>query len=882
MERRLYRALLRLLPPDMREEFGPDMEQLFHDRVLEVRARSLEHGGLWASAVADVVWQAVREWATLTGRGVVLLIEEGTRMDGWIQDLSFAVRTLLRRPGFTLAAVATLALGIGATTSMFTVVHAVLLEPLPYPDSRDLVVVWTVNTEHGTRARSVDHPDIRAWQDQMPGITLAGYAGTRPTLTNLGEAEVIYGARVTDGLLPVFGLKPALGRDILRSDDSPEATRVVVVSHRFWTERLARDPEVLGRAVTLNGEPWEVVGVAPPEFDFPEGAELWLPRRHQTEGCGHGCRIMAAVGRVAPGTTLAGAEERFRGVNAGLAEAFPKAHRDDHSELQRLVDYEVADVRTGLWVLLGAVAMVLLIACANVANLMLVRGGQRRDEIAVRAALGASRARVVRQLLTESIVLASFSGIVAVGLAFWGTEVLMSLAPDTLPRQDGVRLDVTGLAFAGLLIFVVTALFGAVPARQLSRHSLADSMGSGRRTSGRSGAGASHSLLLVGEVALSLSLLVGAGLLFRTFQEIRAVDLGFATESVERFRISAPESRYDSLSGPRFFGELEARLSRIPGAEAVGMGFGVPMSSGSISTSVSFLDRAELPPPDRPNLAVRPSSPGYLEVSGTPLVRGRWFTFDDAYGAEPVVVINKTAADLYYPDTDPIGRRVRADISWGFEDEPGRTIVGIVGDVRARSATAEPMPALYVPNAQFAAGSMYVSMRLADGVESLMPDTRSAIAAMDPELAITNVDRIEAVIDRELAPNRFYATLLAAFSLLALVLAAVGLYGVVAYIVTRRTREIGIRIALGAASEDVVGLVLRQGVRPAMAGIAVGLIVAAAGSEVLSSLLYGVTPHDPLTLVGVTSILCLVVLTATLIPARHASRIPPSSALRSE
>jgi predicted permease len=878
----LYRLLLRLFPAEFRRAFGPDMEQLFRDRLRETAGRPGARLRLWALAVLDASAQAAVEWSARFGRTVGITIREGTSMEGWIQDLRFAARTLSRRPRFTTAAVVTLALGIGANVSIFSVVNGVLLRPLPYPDADRLVVLETVNDERGTRGTAVDHPDVRVWQEQVPDFRVAGYAPSSITLTELGEPEAIDAVRVTDGLLTLLDYPPLLGRDLRASDDVPDGPRVAVVSHAFWSERLGRDSGALGRMVTLDGDSWEIVGVAPADFDYPSGADVWLPRRHQAEGCGHGCRVMRAIGKLDAGMSLEAAQARFDAVSANLAADFPDEHMYLRTELRPLLDYEVADVRSGLWVLLGSVAMVLLIACANVANLMLARAGDRRGEVALRATLGAGRARIARQLLTESALLAAVAGVLGIALSAWGTGALVALAPDDLPRLDDVGLDVTALGFGIVLVIVVTGLFGVIPAAQLTRQSLGEAMGGVQRATQGKRAGTSRSLLLVGEVALSLSLLLGAGLLFRTLVAIRAVDLGFAIENVERFRISIPDSRYDSLGGVRFFDELESRLTALPGVEAAGTGFGVPLASGNIGTSVIFLDRPPVPEPDQPSLAIRPSSPGYLDAAGITLVRGRWFTSADRHRTEGVAVINQATTDLYYPDVDPIGRRLELSVSWSFGDDPERTVVGIVGDVRGAGATAPPEPAVYIPNAQFGMDAMFVYMKLGQGVASVMPDARKVLSELDPALAVRNVERIETVVVREHASAVFYVTLLSAFSLLALVLAAVGLYGVVSYVVSRRTREIGIRMALGAASDDVVGMVLSQGARPALLGIVLGLAASALGERLLGSLLYGVAPYDPLTLLTATGLLGLVVLAAIILPARRAARIPAASALRTD
>lgn len=878
----LYRLSLRLLPAELRREFGGDMVQLFQDRLAETNGRGRGRSTIMAQALMDVAWQAIQAWSRRIVEGTTTMTREVMNVDGWMRDLSFGLRTLRRRPGFSVAAVVTLALGIGATVAIFTVVDGVLLSPLPYPDSHALFEVRRVDAEGGRRGEIVDHPDVRTWQDGVDGIRIAGYAGARPTLTGLGRPEVLSGARVTDGLMGVLGVTPALGRDLRREDDVPDGPRVVVVSNRFWTERLGRDPDVLGRSVTLDGEPWEIVGVAPSGFDFPNAADLWLPRRHDPEGCGHGCRVLRAVGRLDPGTSLETAEARFASTSSALAQAFPDEHRYETHELRRLIDAEVADVRVGLWVLLGAVTMVLLIACANVANLMLARGESRRGEVALRASLGASRTRIVRQLLTESLLLSTLAGLLGFGLALWGTDVLLSMAPEALPRLDEVGVDATVMGFTALVVLLVTALFGLMPARELTSGSLSRGLGRGSRSSGGRQAGTFRSLLLVGEIALSLSLLVGAGLLLRTLGETRAVEMGFRTEGVERFRLTIPESRYDSLGVPRFFEELERELAALPEVESAGLGFGVPLSSGNINTSFQLLDRPEAPPAERESISLRPVTPGYLRAAGIPLVRGRWFENEDRRSVAPVAVINQAAVDRWFPDSEPLGTRIRIDSSWGFEEEPERTIVGVVGNVRRRSPTREPEPALYLPNAQFALNSLYATLHLGPGVESAMPGVRATLARLDPDLAITNVHRLDEVVDAELAPTRFYLGLLAIFSVLAVVLAAVGLYGVVSFLVGRRTREIGIRIALGATSEEVVTMVARESVRAAVGGMVLGVVVSLLGVRMLRSLLYGVSPYDPLTMTVVTAILSLVVAAATILPARRASRVAPATTLREE
>jgi predicted permease len=438
------------------------------------------------------------------------------------------------------------------------------------------------------------------------------------------------------------------------------------------------------------------------------------------------------------------------------------------------------------------------------------------------------------------------------------------------------------VGFTILLVLLVTTMFGLLPAAQLSNEALREGVASGTRSGGRRRSGSSRSVLVAGEVALSLALLLGAGLLFRTLVEIRRVDLGFAVEGSERFRISIPESRYDSLGVVRFLDDVEDRLGAIPGIAAVGSGFGVPLGAGSISANLQLLDRPAVDPADRPEIAVRPASPGFLEATGTPVLAGRWINDGDTYGATAVGVINQAAARQYYADVDPLGRQMQVATNWAFEDRRPLTIIGVVGDVRGQAATDEPDPAVYLSNAQFGASNVYVWIRLTPGVSTVMPEVRTALGELDSDLAITDVTTVEQIVAAEQDAPRFYLLLLTVFSALALALSVIGLYGVVAYSVAQRTREIGIRIALGAEADRVVGMVLGQSVRPIAAGIVLGLMLSLAGARVLESLLFGVQPSDPVTIVLVTSFLIVVSVAATMLPASRAARIEAASALRSE
>jgi putative ABC transport system permease protein len=871
----LYRAVLRLFPGDFRRDFGADAAALFERRAQDLEGRPLARTRFVAGALADALAGALAEWSrTAVDRAGTSTWEVGVQ--GWTHDLRAAARALGRRPAFALTAGATLALGMAAAIAMFSVVDGVLLRPLPYPDSDRLAVIWKVNQRQDSRSPNVDHPDVRAW-NTVDGLHVVGYSSQRPTLSGLGPVRVVEAATVTGHVLGVFGLEPVLGRDLAPTDDVPDGPRVAVVSHAFWQDELGGERDVLGTALTLNGEPWQIVGVAPGGFDFPDGTRIWLPRRHQAEGCGHGCNLMRTVVRLpADAERRALVEQRVARLDQEFAREFPDAHGDVVTELQGMHEHEVADVEDALWMLFAAVGMVLLIACANVANLLLVRASERADETAIRWTLGAGRGRLLRQFLSEALLLTAASGTVAVLLAGSALAILPALAPAELPRLDAVGLDVRAVAVSALLVLAVTAAFGLLPARPPRPGALR----SGPRSVGDRRAGRSRSALLTLEVALSLTLLLGAGLMVRSLQAMRSIDLGYDPANVERFRLAVPSSRYDTEATLRLYDELERRLGALPGVAAAGHGFGVPFAAGSINTAVTLLDRPEAG--DDLDADVRPSSPAYLDALGLRLVEGRWIEGADRRDRPAVAVLNRAAADAFFPGESPLGRRISLSFSWGFDDEPDRTVVGVVDDIRARTLTEPDPPAVYMPNAQVGTNLAYFHMRRQPAASSVLAAARRVVAEVDPELALTTEETVASAVARASADTRFYLSLLSAFAALALVLAGVGLYGVVAYAVGRRRREIGVRRALGAGRGDVLALVVKQGLGPAATGVALGLGASWFLGRLVRTLLYGVSPQDPWVILVATSTLLAVALVATALPARRATRVAPAEVLRSD
>jgi putative ABC transport system permease protein len=892
---RLYRLLLRLYPASVRFEFGEEMLDLMAARAARERAANRSWAGLrtwWfvardsMHALPEAYAASLQDFVTRRGLGKQPQLSPRERILLVLGDLRYALRNLLRSRGFAVAAILTLALGIGANTAIFSVVNGVILKPLPYHDADQLVKVGVTRPERGTTMGPMSQPDTRDIQSQVRSLeSVAGFQATELTLTGMGDAEAVRGAYVTDGLLEGFREPPFLGRDIRTEENIPGGPRVVVIGHAFWQERLGADRNILGRTLQLSGQPYEIVGVAPPGFDYPRNAQLWVPQYLNVDDCGRGCHFLDVIGRLANGASVDVARSELSALSLRLQEQFPEDNYGKVLDLITLEEETVGDVRTALLVLLGAVAMVLLIACANVANLLLARASVRAGEMALRSALGAARGRIVQQLLLEALLLASIAGVAGVVLAFGGVSWLLSLAPPSIPRLDSVTIDGTVLLFALGTVVLITVLFGLVPALRLAKTPVATVL----NQAGRGGPGAatqdwSRSALLVTEVAFSLMLLFGAGLLLRSFSKLNAVELGFDRGSVLTFRISLPDVPYedDADRTVRFFESLEERIAGLPGVEAVGSAFGSPLGGVGASTSAHFLDRPDPPEGQEEVLITRIVTPGYHEVLRVPLLNGRGLEKSDRNGVPRAALVGQSLVDHYYADKDPIGQQIRLEFGWGYGHEEPWTIVGVVGDIRSQRVTRAPRPEIYVAQAQMGATFLSVLVRTAPGAPDVLPAIRSEVRAIDPNVPLRRVEMLQETVDRQFGPARFYLMLLALFAGVAVVLAGIGLYGVVAYLVSRRTREIGIRMALGAKGGDVVRMVLSQGIRPAVAGIVLGVGGAYWSSRVLQSLLYNVESSDLLTFAGVTALLLGVVVLAILLPARRASRVAPIEALRLE
>jgi predicted permease len=802
-------------------------------------------------------------------------------MDPLLQDLRIAVRSLLKRPGFSTVAVLTLALGAGLTTAIFSVVYGILLRPLPYRDADRIVMVWQTSRANPqpSPGGSTSHLNYLDWKRQSRSFdAMALYAATRFVLTGLGEAEVVRAAIVTPGFFETFGASPLIGRAFNDKDDLANGPSVVVVSHGFWQDRLGGKADAIGSSLEISGRSFEIIGIAPEGFDFPRKARLWRPVQNNDQACGRDCVYTDGIAKLKPGVSVEAARGEMDGIARTLETRFPAANTNVAIGVATLRDATVGDVRPALRVLLAAVIMVLLIACANVANLVLARGTTRHTEIAVRAALGASQGRLLKQMTVESLVLAAAGAVAGVLLASWGIDIIKQFAPAGIPRVDEIALDLPTFLFALALVAATAALFGLGPALQLTRVPLIVSLREGSRTSaGAAGASRAKFALLVGEVALSLVLLLVAGLLLRSFARLQAVNPGWNPTGVSVFTLSLPPATY--ANDPTVVAasdELDRRLSAIPGVERVGRIQGLPL--GPMVNVLNFTrpDRPAPPPGQVPQALSRNIDPDYFAVMGVPLLAGRHFTDADRIGSAPAIIISRAMATRHWPGEDPVGKTLRIG---GPENI---TIVGVVADVRSETLTGLPQPEMYRPHRQTADRAFTVVIKSERDPGQVLAEARSVVHAFDRRLPLIGAASMQQLVDAAVAQPRFYLMLVSMFALLAVVLAAVGIYGVVAYVVGQQAREIGVRMALGARPGEVIGLVIWQGLRPSLIGAAIGLAIAVLGADALQRLLYEVAPRDAATLALVTALLLATVCLACFVPAARATRIPPTTALRSE
>jgi putative ABC transport system permease protein len=797
----------------------------------------------------------------------------------WL-DLRYGARMLLKKPGFTLIAVITLALGIGANTAIFSVVNAVLLKPLPYGDPDRLVWMWG-NIRNGGNRASVSPPDFidyRAQNNVFEQFGASFSVASSVNLTGGGEPERLSSRVVTANYFDALGVRPFLGRVFKKEEEQFGQHRVAVLSHGLWQRRFGGDQRIIGREITINDENFTVIGVMPLDFRPPLAAEIWGPMPLDHPGMKQrGSHFLRPIGKLKAGVTLAQAQSEMDAIARRLEAQYPESNTGWNLRLVSLSEQMIGNRKTALFVLLGAVAFVLLIACANVANLLLARAVSRRKEIAVRAALGASRWRIARQMLTESLLIAGAGGMLGAVLTAWGIDLLIAFSAGNLPPTARISMDATVLAFTAGISILTGTLFGVAPALQTLKVDLNESL----NAEGRGGGGSlernrTRNLLVVLETAIAVVLLVGAGLLIRSLVRLQNTHPGFDAENALTLNLDLSEKKYDSPEKTAsFFSQLENRLMALPGVEAVGMTTELPLSGQPNDTGFTVAGRPPVRPNERYGADFRRVNRQLFQAMRIPLLRGRQFTEQEVSAGAPVLIVSESLARAVFPNEDPLGQR----LLFGPTDSP-REIIGIVGDVSHRGLELRKFPTMYLP--MHATGWKNLVIRTTADPLSLASAVRREIKALDSELALAGVKSLEQVVYESVAEPRYRTTLLGLFAGVALLLAAIGLYGVLSYAVTQRTHEIGIRMALGARGADVLRLIIGQGIKLALIGVLLGLGAALALTQLMKTLLFEVKATDPLTFIAIAMLLAFVALVACWIPARRATKVDPMVALRTE
>ncbi|MEK6303160.1 MAG: ABC transporter permease [Acidobacteriota bacterium] len=811
-------------------------------------------------------------------------------METLLQDLRYGVRTLIKSPGFTAVAVLALALGIGANTAIFSVVDAVLLRPLPYKNPDQLVLIWHAYPKINLPQASICPPCYLEYRDLTSSFEqVATTTGWNVNLTGAGEPERLQAARVSFNYFTTLGAEPIQGRTFLAEEDHPGSNRVVVLSHGLWVRRFGADPNIVGTTLALDGQSYTVIGIMPADFVVPPSVELWSPiafTAEQLAADNHGNEYLTVIARMKPGITAGQSQAemdtlaeqlrtQFYGPNWGIS-------------VVPVREQLVGDIRPALLILLGTVGCVLLIACANVANLLLARASSRAKEIAIRTALGAGRWRIVRQLLTESVFLAILGGALGLGFAYLGLRGIVLDVPQNIStfligwKMIGLNSQVLGFT---LLVSVLTGvIFGLVPAFHSSRPDLNESLKEGGRAGSEGGRrNFVRSVLVVFEVALALVLLVGAGLLIRSFSRLQEVNPGFNPRNVLSMQLTLPRSKYaENNQMSAFYEQALERIKALPGIQSAAFGTNLPMSGNNSSSSFSVEGLQVAPDESSPHGDPHMVSSDYFKTMEIPLLSGRYFSNADSRDSLPVAIVDETLANRYWPDQNPIGKRIAAFFDSKGEQLNWRTVVGVVKNVKRYGLDGKIKEQFYFPQSQAPQRNMYLLARSTGEPSSLVGSIRDAIHEVDKDQPIFRVMTMEQVVSNSVAQKRFSMVLLLIFAGVALLLAAVGIYGVMSYSVTQRTHELGIRMALGAQSGDVLKMVVRQGMTITLIGVAIGLGGAFLATKVMATLLFGVGTHDPITFVAIPVLLAGVALVACFIPALRATRVDPMIALRYE
>jgi putative ABC transport system permease protein len=814
-------------------------------------------------------------------------------METIIQDVKFGLRMLVKSPSLSIVATIALALGIGANTAIFSVVNAVLLRPLPFPNSDQLVALFETDQQQGRIRGSHSYPnffDLRSQNTVFEKV--ACYYSSDFIMTGRGEPARLQGAVASADLFPLLGIKPLYGRAFLPDDDKPSDTgRVVILSEQLFHQRFNSDPSIVNQSLMLAGVNYTVVGVMPAAFEFPiqnEPVELWTTISGDATGktpitAQRGAHFLRVIGRLKPNVAPEQAQSEITAIAARLEQQYPDTNTHKSLRLESALAALVGDIRPALLILLGAVACVLLIACANVANLLLARATGRHREMAIRSALGASRVRVIRQLLTESILLSLVGGAVGLLLAVWWSDLLIALGKEDIPRAVHVGVDWRVLGFTFGVSVLTGVIFGLFPAVHSSKTELVESLKEGARgTSEGARRNRMRSVLAVGELAIAVVLLVAAGLLIQSLWRLQSVETGLQPDNVVTFNVGLPETKYDTDKQARFFQDLKTRLESSPGVQSASSILPLPLGGDRFSISFQIQGR-EVAPKDEPSADIFMTGAGYFRTLGIRMLKGRDFEQRDQHGSPPVVIISEEFARQYFPNEDPLGKRMQPGINT-FEGEKStfREIIGVVADIRSRALNTPPQPAYYVPQTQVPFSQMTVVIKTLNDPRSVISAATKEVAAMDPDVPLFSVKTMREYLSASVATPRFSTTLLSIFAGVALVLTLVGLYGVMSYSVAQRRNEIGIRLALGAQSRDVLVMIVKQGSRLILLGLTIGLLGAYALTRVIASLLFGVTAKDPFTFAAAALLLAFVALLACYIPAWRATKVDPMEALRCE
>jgi putative ABC transport system permease protein len=806
----------------------------------------------------------------------------GFAMETLFQDIRYGLRSLLKKPGFTLTVIA-LALGIGANTAIFSVINGVLLRSLPYANPDRIVMLWEKGLADRNLQNLISPGNFLDWQKQSTSFEqMAAVWDLRANLTGgNAEPEEIKVQFVSQPFFAALGVQPLVGRSFLPEEDTSGSELVIILSHELWQTRFGSDPEIIGKQATINGRQRTIVGVMPPGFHFLDNkVRAWLPlaldpaiNYRETTG-----RYLRSVARLKPTVTIQQAQAELNGIAKQLEQAYPTKNVGWGINVIPIHEQVVGEIRPILIVLLAAVAFVLLIACANVANLLLSRAAARQKELALRAALGASRLRLIRQMLTESVLLALMGGLVGVALAYWGIHLLIGFGPDNIPRLSEITIDPRVLGFTFGISLLTGVLFGLIPALQASRPDLNDALKEGSRGSTGGRSGTFRNLFVIAEVSLALVLLIGAGLMIRSFARLQSVQTGFNPESVLTMRAQLPRKKYgEPHQIVDFFKQAQARIAALPGVQAVGAISYLPLAGLASRDSFKIPGQPPPAPGQEPGVEVRVITPTYFRAMGIPLLKGRLLDERDVKESR-VLLINETMAKKYFANQDPVGKQIEVMWDGSGPDE----IVGVVGDIREGALEKEPEPAIYWTHPREPYSGMALVVRTSGDAARFQTAIQKEIRAIDPEQPIADVRTMKEVISRSIARPRFNTLLLTIFAGVALVLASVGLYGVMNYSATQRTHEVGIRMALGATRTDIMRLVVGNGMLLTLIGIGIGVAASLGLTRVMASLLFGITATDVPTFLGVSFVLVAVALIANYIPARRATRVDPVIALRYE